>query len=239
MKRLIAIIPNVITLCNLLCGSLAIYSLFLADVSLRSTIALIVLAMVFDFFDGFVARLLHAESTLGGDLDSLSDLVSFGVAPILIVIHPFGFSLLTAIPLLIVVMLGAFRLARYNNESVHTSSFVGMPIPANALFWLGYALISADLYHEQAFSQHTFYFFTLMFSLLMGGMMVSRIKFLSLKGLTIKTVQGKRTIALWILLLILLLLLTVLFGIKSIAPFVLCYIVISCVSSFVFPKIEK
>ncbi|MDD3743303.1 MAG: CDP-alcohol phosphatidyltransferase family protein, partial [Lentimicrobiaceae bacterium] len=72
-------IPNIITLCNLLSGALAV--IFALDGSLLIAVALVGLAAVFDFFDGFVARLLNVKSPLGKELDSLADVISFGLAP--------------------------------------------------------------------------------------------------------------------------------------------------------------
>lgn len=112
--------------------------------------AFIFLAAVFDFLDGFAARLLHAYSDIGKELDSLSDLVSFGVAPafmlfnILDYMHPGhastgGWWWLHCMVFLIPIM-GALRLARFNVRDAEgdNSVFHGLPIPANALFWIGY-----------------------------------------------------------------------------------------------------
>lgn len=106
-------------------------------------------AAVFDFLDGFAARLLHAYSDIGKELDSLSDLVSFGVAPafllfnILNYMHPghasHGWWWLHCMVFLIPIM-GGLRLARFNVRDAEgdNSVFYGLPIPANALFWIGY-----------------------------------------------------------------------------------------------------
>ena len=100
-------------------------------------------ATVFDFFDGFVARLLHATSSIGKELDSLSDLVSFGMAPAMLVFNMmtlFGVGLWAFAAMLIVVF-GGIRLARFNVDTRQTTSFIGLPIPANAIFWIGYCAI--------------------------------------------------------------------------------------------------
>ncbi len=99
-------------------------------------------AAMFDFCDGFSARMLHAYSPMGKELDSLSDLISFGVAPGMLMlniilsnaVHP-----LQAAVALLIPACGAFRLAKFNVDESQTASFVGLPIPANALFWLGFA----------------------------------------------------------------------------------------------------
>ena len=98
------------------------------------------LAALFDFCDGASARLLHAYSDTGKELDSLADLVSFGVAPAMLVLNLMQlYSLhtwLTYIALFIPAM-GALRLARFNIDDSQTTSFKGMPIPGNAIFWIG------------------------------------------------------------------------------------------------------
>lgn len=139
-------IPNTITLCNLLCGCMAIISAFqsndpawgLPDYSLA--MIFIGLAALFDFCDGFAARMLHAYSDVGKELDSLSDLVSFGVAPAMILFNfissSTGGSPVAWLALFIAAM-GALRLARFNVDTRQTTSFIGLPIPASALFWIG------------------------------------------------------------------------------------------------------
>lgn len=119
------IIPQIITFTNLSLGVIAIIS---TDLSLSAIF--IILAAIIDRLDGKIARKLNAESDLGKELDSLSDLISFGVAPAVIA-WKISIGTLSAfwgyIPLLIYVMAGAFRLARYN-VSNFSGSFVGMPI---------------------------------------------------------------------------------------------------------------
>lgn len=109
-------------------------------------IAFIFAAAVFDFLDGFAARLLHAYSDIGKELDSLSDLVSFGVAPafllfnILGYMHPSHEFPWTHCMVFLIPVMGALRLARFNVRDAEgdNSVFHGLPIPANALFWIGY-----------------------------------------------------------------------------------------------------
>jgi CDP-diacylglycerol--serine O-phosphatidyltransferase len=105
----------------------------------------IVIGAVFDFFDGMAARLLHAYSNIGKDLDSLADDVSFGVAPALIVFSLFKeinypdylSSLANWLPYaaFLIAIFSALRLAKFNNDTRQTTSFIGLPVPANALFW--------------------------------------------------------------------------------------------------------
>lgn len=132
-------IPNAITCLNLLSGSLAIvYTLHSGDVATASL--LIILAAVFDFFDGMVARLLKVSSPIGKDLDSLADVISFGLAPACLLVHGLWQSdadfTLGLFPLLIAAA-AALRLAKFNNDTRQSTSFIGLPVPANALFWIG------------------------------------------------------------------------------------------------------
>ena len=136
IKRLI---PNLITLSNLTCGVIAI---FCAVQGLLVIAALFVLlGAFFDFFDGMTARLLHVQSPLGKELDSLSDVVTFGVAPgfiafsILDDVVP-GYLWLLPFVALLIPAFSSYRLAKFNIDERQTSSFIGLPTPANALIWL-------------------------------------------------------------------------------------------------------
>lgn len=146
MKPIRTFIPNSVTCLNLLSGCAAVYFSFHLKESYAGLQAMawawifIAAAALFDFCDGLAARLLHAYSPIGKELDSLSDLVSFGLAPAFLVMNtmqedgaPLGLS---AVALLIAVA-GALRLAKFNVDTRQTTSFIGLPIPANALFWVG------------------------------------------------------------------------------------------------------
>lgn len=140
-------IPNFITCLNLFSGCLAVIAAFHEQLIWSS--CLIGLAAVFDFFDGLVARLLKAYSPIGKDLDSLADIVSFGLAPgvILFQMITIGFGSYS-IPLLdrpievlawastgfLVTIFGAIRLAKFNIDERQTTSFLGLPIPASGIF---------------------------------------------------------------------------------------------------------
>lgn len=132
-------IPNAITCLNLLSGSLAIVAALVErDLTLASS--LVALAALFDFFDGLVARALGVSSPIGKDLDSLADVVSFGVAPAMLVMQSLwsiGVDKYLAMPVLLLGAFAGLRLAKFNNDTRQTTSFIGLPVPANALFWLG------------------------------------------------------------------------------------------------------
>lgn len=142
-------IPNSITCLNLLCGALAIVVAFdpfstTAVLGLKGyqlAFAFIALGAVADFCDGLVARLIHAVSALGKELDSLSDCVTFGLAPAMILFNvmvPAGCPQWMCYAAMIIPVFGALRLARFNIDTNQTTTFTGLPIPANAIFWIGF-----------------------------------------------------------------------------------------------------
>ncbi|MBR0072362.1 MAG: CDP-diacylglycerol--serine O-phosphatidyltransferase [Bacteroidales bacterium] len=136
IKRLI---PNLITLSNLTCGVIAIYCAVQGWLVIAALFVL--LGAFFDFFDGMTARLLHVQSPMGKELDSLSDVVTFGVAPgfiafsILDDVVP-GYLWLLPFVALLIPAFSSYRLAKFNIDERQTSSFIGLPTPANALIWL-------------------------------------------------------------------------------------------------------
>jgi CDP-diacylglycerol--serine O-phosphatidyltransferase len=148
-------IPNMITCCNLISGCVAVtYALY---GNLPMALAWIVIGALFDFFDGMTARLLHVSSSIGKELDSLADDVTFGVAPAAMVYHeltimnyPAIFESLRPVLPYVAFVLAAFsalRLAKFNLDERQTTSFIGLPTPANALFW-GSLLVGTGTYME-------------------------------------------------------------------------------------------
>lgn len=144
-------IPNMVTCMNLVAGFMSIICAFKGSEELWWGLdgfewawIFIGIAAVADFLDGFMARLLHAYSNLGKELDSLCDLVSFGVAPAFIMfscLAETGAPSWTLWFVIIIPVCGALRLARFNIDTRQTSSFIGLPIPANAIFWIGYSAL--------------------------------------------------------------------------------------------------
>ena len=127
-------IPNTITCCNLISGCIATYYAFQAAFELA--LLFIVIGAVFDFFDGMVARLLHVSSPIGKELDSLADDVTFGFAPSAIVFEYLRPET-ELLPFVVFIMaaFSALRLAKFNLDERQTLGFIGLPTPANALFW--------------------------------------------------------------------------------------------------------
>lgn len=142
MKIKLFTVPNLLTLANLLCGSAAAVAA-LAWGQLTLAFGLVVLAAVFDFFDGFVARLLRQDSPIGLQLDSLADDISFGFAPaaVMYVLFgrmpawwiPEGAAAAVALTVFVFAACGALRLARFNIDDTQRTEFCGLPIPAAAM----------------------------------------------------------------------------------------------------------
>ena len=146
-------IPNIITLVNLFCGCLAIIFMFEGDYI--SMLIAVIVAEFADLMDGFAARLLKSSSAIGGDLDSLADMVTFGVLP---GIAMFQMLEMAEIPRpyayagFIVTAFCCLRLAIYNNDTRGGDNFYGLPVPSTAAFILGLILIVDN----QSFGLQTF-----------------------------------------------------------------------------------
>ena len=132
-------IPNAITCCNLISGCIASTLAFAGNMEMA--FLFIIIGALFDFCDGLSARLLHVGSPIGKELDSLADCVTFGVAPSVM-----AFGLMQQLtdneylPYVAYIMaaFSALRLAKFNLDERQTTSFIGMPTPANALFWASF-----------------------------------------------------------------------------------------------------
>ena len=156
MKSLMKSIPNIITCLNLFSGSLA--CVMAMETNYTGALIFIIFAAVFDFLDGFAARMLKAFSPIGKELDSLADVVSFGLAPGLLIFsflqkleEVAGIGIGLHFVGLLIPIFAALRLAKFNIDTRQTNSFLGLPVPANALFWgaliptLNYNFLGKDL----------------------------------------------------------------------------------------------
>jgi CDP-diacylglycerol---serine O-phosphatidyltransferase len=191
-------IPNAITCGNLFCGCLAIIHIFEGNMVWASY--LVGLAAVLDFFDGFAARLLKVSSPIGKDLDSLADMVTFGAVPGLMMhrmldlgylVNHQAFQIiinhhwLMFLPLLIPVF-SAIRLAKFNNDTRQSESFIGLPTPANAIFICSIPLIvNWDTYFDlrgDAIIHFLIHPYTLLIlSLVLSYLLIAELPLFSLK----------------------------------------------------------
>jgi CDP-diacylglycerol--serine O-phosphatidyltransferase len=205
-------IPNAITCGNLVSGCLSI--LFLTSGMPVKAALMIFVAGLFDFLDGFAARLLHAHSPIGADLDSLSDVVSFGVAPGFIMywlmsqyfvsrlwLHEWwwsigGFNLLPFMAFLLPVF-SAIRLAKFNVDDTQTTTFRGIPAPGMAIFIASLPLALSKVGH---LTDGTLgYWACLGITLVFSFMMVSNLRFFSFK---MKSAKWKGNEVRWIFLIV-------------------------------------
>ncbi len=136
-------LPNAITCCNLICGCIA--TGFALQPDYGTALAFIIAGAVFDFFDGFTARLLKVSSPVGKELDSLADDITFGFAPAAVVFSLLGettagaFGPYLAYAAFLIAAFSALRLAKFNLDPRQSTTFIGLPTPANALFWAALA----------------------------------------------------------------------------------------------------
>ena len=152
MKIRLFTVPNLLTLCNLLCGAGAAASALVWG-DLQTAFLLIIVSAVFDFFDGFAARLLNQYSAIGVQLDSLADMISFGFAPAAVMMSLFAESgswcewseamvkVGYFVPL-IMTAFSALRLAKFNIDDTQHTEFEGLPTPANALLCMSLGMLA-------------------------------------------------------------------------------------------------
>ena len=180
--KLIKILPNFLTILNGLCGCLAILLIFENDYfgdnfGYQLALFLVILGGVFDYFDGYFAGVLNAKSKIGIHLDSLSDLITFSLAPAFLMYDFFQSQLdnLDFLPLisLLIIPFSMIRLARFNSLP-SKSYFLGLPTPANGIFFIGIPFLSIDIKLE----------YLAIIILCFCFLMISNIKFESFKKST-------------------------------------------------------
>lgn len=223
-------IPNIITLLNLFSGCIAIVMAFKGNFS--AAVVWIMLAAAFDFCDGLAARSLGVSSKMGVELDSLADVVSFGVAPasvVFILLQDFTFfpsflsQLKPFLPYLafLIPVFSAYRLAKFNIDDRQTTSFLGLPTPANGLFWITYVYGT----HLQAGTNGFYFYLTIGFILVLSLLMISEIPMFSLKIKSLKLKGNEKQL----LLIVLMIAFVSLWGILGVAWGVLAYIILSVI----------
>lgn len=169
-------VPNTLTCANLVCGCVGIICVFTSQLEAAY---LVWAACVFDFFDGFTARLLKVSSPIGKELDSLADVVSFGVLPSLAMfrwIEIQSTSEWLPYSAILIAIFSALRLAKFNIDENQADSFIGVPTPANALFITGLVFLPTG-FLSYIFSEVALISITIVFSLLL----VAPIKLFALK----------------------------------------------------------
>lgn len=224
-------IPNTVTSFNLFSGCIACVMAY--EAKYEWAMCFIVLSAVFDFFDGMLARALHAYSNIGKELDSLADDVSFGVAPAMLVFSLFKevnypsflIGLEEYIPYLafLIAVFSALRLAKFNVDERQTSSFIGLPTPANALFWGALIVGAHDFLVSDSFNAVYLFALVLLFSYLL----VAEIPMFSLK---FKNLSWKDNKVSFIFLLVCIPMLVFL-GIASFSAIILWYILLSVITN--------
>lgn len=185
MKIRLFTIPNFLTLGNLACGASATIAL-LANGDFKLAFWLVVIAAVFDFFDGFAARLLKSTSAIGVQLDSLADMVSFGLVPSIAMFCWYNNAPLAlqlpeniitygAYIMLIIVAFSALRLAKFNIDDTQHTEFCGLPTPANGLFCLSLAMLASA--GDITFTKEVI----TIISIIMASLLISPIRMFALK----------------------------------------------------------
>lgn len=239
MKIKMFTIPNFITLGNLACGCAAIV-FALQTGRLNIAFWFIAGAAVLDFLDGFVARLTKQYSEIGVQLDSLADMVSFGVAPsvVLFVMYRYSFPLWNPGPFLaawpgwlmfVVALFSALRLAKFNIDDTQSTEFVGLPVPANALLicGLGWMFYADDIEIAREL--------LLVLAILMSWLLISPIRMFSLKFKGF----GWKENELRYIFLVCCAILVALFGIGGIPASICLYVIVSTVRHFHLRSCEK
>lgn len=217
-------IPNTLTALNLLCGMMGIYFVLKGQISYGAYFILI--AALFDFLDGFVARMLNAYSEIGKQLDSLADLVTFGILPAFILFQMVKENAdLEYMPFFtfLIGIFSAIRLAKFNIDTRQSDRFIGVPTPANAMlistlpFFAEKFPVSAEwVYHP---------YFIYVFTIVMSFLLIAELPLIALK---FKSFGLKQNFYRYLVLLIGLICIVV-FGLAGIPMVIISYIVLSVV----------
>ena len=220
-NRIVRNIPNLITCCNLLSGCGAVVAALQGHI--LTAFFCILAGAAFDFCDGLSARLLHAYSPMGKELDSLADLVTFGMAPSLLCFKAMcdiawpiasGFLPYTAF---ILAAASALRLARYNVETFQDVTFTGLAVPADAIFWCGQMLWLQDM------TQPLYGYILIAEIILFSLLMTSRIPMFTLKFHNLTWRENRVRY----IFLIISPLFVILSGLKGVSCIILWYIILS------------
>ena len=217
MGWLVKNLPNLITLCNLLTGLLGVVEIFQGDH--QRAIFYVLIAGLFDFLDGFLARFLRLKSDIGAQLDSLADMISFSALPALFLFRHLQLMNLDGLAYagLLVAAFSAWRLAVFNIDDSQTDVFRGLPTPANAIMIT--SLVYLDI--------HNPWWWGLIVST-SCFLLVAPVKMLALKFSSFR-LRGN---ALRYLLIVLSVVILAIFGVAGVAFVIPAYILLSFVANF-------
>ncbi|NIJ45451.1 CDP-diacylglycerol--serine O-phosphatidyltransferase [Wenyingzhuangia heitensis] len=238
--KILKFIPNLLTLLNLLSGCLAV--VYAVNNQIQFSVMFVMLGIFFDFFDGFAARLLHVQSELGKQLDSLADMVTSGVVPGVVMVQMLlksgnqeplnyinGFESFPFLAMIgfSITLASCYRLANFNIDENQIENFVGLPTPANALF-----ILSLPLMHMYSEYQYISYvvdnqYVLLLITVLSCYMLNAKIELFALKFKTFGFVKNK----LKYVFLILSFILIVLIKLAAIPTIILMYLALSMISN--------
>ncbi|MDH5366434.1 MAG: CDP-diacylglycerol--serine O-phosphatidyltransferase [Cyclobacteriaceae bacterium] len=219
-------IPNTLTSFNLICGIIGIIQAFNGDIKIAVT--LIWLAGLFDFLDGFAARLLKVSSEIGKQLDSLADMVTFGVLPSIVMyllIRDYSSSEFLPFIAIIIAVFSALRLAKFNIDERQSSGFIGLPTPATALFVSSLPFI---LEKDFMLSYNAYIDIVLaIISVILSILMVAELPLLALKFKNFSWIDNKSRF----IFLTVSVLLMVTFQLVSVPIIIIAYVIISVIDN--------
>jgi len=228
-------IPNFITLMNLLAGIVSIYLGMIGELQLSAS--LIFLAAIMDFLDGMLARVLNAKSAIGAQLDSLADIVSFGVAPAFVLFHTIEMVLemqgqtdlnYLAFSAFLVPLFSAIRLAKFNIDESQSSSFAGLPTPAVGILLASFPIMVIVCLAENKgfyYDLVTNVYFLVAVAIVSSLLMVSRLPMFALKFTSVSWAENQTRYIFIILSVFLILLLKL----AAIPLIILLYIILSII----------
>ena len=193
-------LPNLITLFNLFLGCIVALLLIENNLEVKYVFIITIICLILDYLDGYIARKLNVKSDIGIQLDSLADMVSFGLVPGILLYNMFnaapsssvGSISSSFIPFLgfIITLSSAYRLARYNTRKSRSKFFKGLPTPANAVLIYSFAMISAE---GNSFSEIILDYNVLMLIVIVSSiLLVSNLKLLNFKFKSLKFKGNRR-----------------------------------------------
>ena len=229
-------LPNAITLLNLFLGCIIILLLIENNIEVKYIFTISLICMILDFLDGYIARKLNAKSEIGLHLDSLADMISFGLVPGIILYNLFlnapsssvGSISSSFIPFMgfLITLCSAYRLAKFNTLKSNSKYFKGLPTPANTLLIYSFSIISSD--NGVISGIILDYNVLVIITIISGFLLVSNLKLLSFKFSSLKFKGNRRRFLLIFISIPLILIL----GIYAVPLIIAIYIIISIITYY-------